>query len=359
MVQTESFLKKHGDELKELLWNEYLYEYSGMNEEDLRKEFTPHLCDGTPRLSSDNTWHYHHEPVRCAGQEKMKGTITVSFHGTPCYMITYESCSSLSGSHYAPFLELYEWVAAGKQIDVNVKPDCNDHYYCSYHTGDLVEFEEYMAMIASGPTGEVGRFEIRYHGRLLWKDSVNVSLRHMSVKDGELERNFLLSLPEEDGDFSRLGATNVLGNRNRFGEYLTHRLEWEKKTPDMSYIHLPRTMYYVLADGKPVGVGTLQRDVGRKVVEYGGNIKLYIAKPYRNRGIGTKALWELGMQMRGYGDVAVIAIVRKDNVAGIKIAEQCEGVLRDKDMTFIESRDPKDVAGELAYYNFPWFCGGG
>jgi len=346
MGKTESFLKKHGDDLKKAIEMAYSANYKDIDEDQLR--------ENKPFAHFESPWSYQNQPANT--DTALSGVITISFWGAVCYVIRYQSTTTEGVSPYSSFLELP--IQRQRDFSPRWQEDGTIHYRSTYREGSLEAFSEHKSVIITDNGKETGRFTIQYDGELKFADKMDVDLRDLSVKDGEKERGLLLSLPKADKNFRwpdvDIGAIATIDG---FKRYIEQRLEIQRQCKRTTYVDapfgtVPETMFWVLADGRLAGLALLRRYRGKDESEYDGNLSLYILPEYRNRGVGTEALQLLGNRIRGHGDYAVIALVGEENEPGKIICERHGRLSYDEDG--VEKATPKDG---FIRYAFPMFCG--
>ncbi|MCM1181952.1 MAG: GNAT family N-acetyltransferase [Roseburia sp.] len=90
---------------------------------------------------------------------------------------------------------------------------------------------------------------------------------------------------------------------------------------------VPSTTYWLYADGKPVGFGTIRHFLTDALREAGGNIGYGIAPEYRGKGYG-KALLGLLLEEAGrLGMDRALVTIRSDNAASKAVALANGGVI--------------------------------
>ncbi len=144
-----------------------------------------------------------------------------------------------------------------------------------------------------------------------------IELRKLSVDDGMDVYMMLQEIPKEEN--------GLMNNANglSFEEYK----EWlKKKYADSEQIGLmdgwkvPSTTYWLYADEKPVGFGSIRHFLTDALREAGGHIGYGIAPEYRRKGYGKKILGLLLEEANRLGIDRVLVTIRLDNAASKAVA---------------------------------------
>ncbi len=144
-----------------------------------------------------------------------------------------------------------------------------------------------------------------------------IELRKLSVDDGMDVYMMLQEIPKEEN--------GLMNNANglSFEEYK----EWlKKKYADSEQIGLmdgwkvPSTTYWLYADEKPIGFGSIRHFLTDALREAGGHIGYGIAPEYRRKGYGKKILGLLLEEANRLGIDRVLVTIRLDNAASKAVA---------------------------------------
>lgn len=154
-----------------------------------------------------------------------------------------------------------------------------------------------------------------------------IELRKLSVDDGMDVYAMLQEIPKEE--------KGLINNANglSFEEYKA----WlKRKHADSTQIGLvdgwkvPSTTYWLYADGKPVGFGSIRHFLTDALCKAGGHIGYGIAPKYRGKGYGKKILgllleeaWQLGIDK-------VLLTIQLDNAASKAVALANGGVIAEQ-----------------------------
>ncbi len=151
-----------------------------------------------------------------------------------------------------------------------------------------------------------------------------IELRKLSVDDGMDVYTMLQEIPKEEN--------GVMNNANglSFEEYK----EWlRRKYADSEQIGLmdgwkvPSTTYWLYADEKPVGFGSIRHFLTDALRAAGGNIGYEIAPKYRGKGYGKKILGLLLEEAKRLGIGRVLVTIKLDNSASKAVALANGGVI--------------------------------
>jgi len=93
---------------------------------------------------------------------------------------------------------------------------------------------------------------------------------------------------------------------------------------------VPSTVYWLLADGVPVGFGTVRHFLTDALRREGGNIGYGIAPRYRGKGYGKELLRLLLEKAREMGMAQALVTIRSDNRASQAVALANGGVIAGK-----------------------------
>ena len=151
-----------------------------------------------------------------------------------------------------------------------------------------------------------------------------IELRKLSVDDGMDVYVMLQEIPKEEN--------GLMNNANglSFEEYK----DWlKRKYADSEQIGLkdgwkvPSTTYWLYADEKPVGFGSIRHFLTAALREAGGHIGYGIAPKYREKGYGKKILGLLLEEASCLGIDRVLVTIKLDNAASKVVALANGGVI--------------------------------
>lgn len=154
-----------------------------------------------------------------------------------------------------------------------------------------------------------------------------IELRRLSVDDGMDVYIMLQEIPKEEN--------GLMNNANglSFEEYK----EWlKKKYAESEQIGLmdgwkvPSTTYWLYADEKPVGFGSIRHFLTDTLRKAGGNIGYGIAPKYREKGYGKKILELLLKEASRLGIDRVLVTIQLDNAASKAVALANGGVITEQ-----------------------------
>lgn len=155
-----------------------------------------------------------------------------------------------------------------------------------------------------------------------------VKIRKIATSDGEYERNFLLTVPDEENGFFNKASENDLSTLENF------RIWVEKKIAnslgiDIKPGYVPSTIYYIELDDRIVGLANIRHYLNEKLIEEAaGHIGIGgIPQEYRGLGIGTKAMKLLIDELVQMGQRDIIVGALENNIASRKMIEHNGGIL--------------------------------
>jgi predicted acetyltransferase/predicted nucleotidyltransferase len=122
--------------------------------------------------------------------------------------------------------------------------------------------------------------------------------------------------------------------------------------------YVPQTIYWLVANGKPVGYGKLRHYLNDKLHQYGGHIGYIIRPTERGKGFGTKFLSEILKEARKKEISKVLITCDEDNVRSRRVVESNNGQLEDVQngicKYWISTKlQPVDAANKFIDLNFP------
>ncbi|NBI19003.1 GNAT family N-acetyltransferase [Neglecta sp. X4] len=151
-----------------------------------------------------------------------------------------------------------------------------------------------------------------------------IELRRLSVDDGMDVYVMLQEIPKEEN--------GLMNNANglSFEEYK----DWlKRKYADSEQIGLkdgwkvPSTTYWLYADERPVGFGSIRHFLTDALREAGGHIGYGIAPKYRGKGYGKKILELLLEEASCLGIDRVLVTIQLDNATSKAVAFANGGVI--------------------------------
>ncbi len=174
-----------------------------------------------------------------------------------------------------------------------------------------------------------------------------VTIRAISLNDGEREREYLLTVPADENGFTCPAKPEELTDSDAFKGFLQRRFD-EHLGKNIAAGRVPATLYWIEKSGEIVGVARLRHYLNDKLRERCGHIGIGgIGKKYRGQGIGTKALKLLLEEAWKLGEKRVLLTIHGNNIASRRMAENAGGVLEK------EVERPEQPGSNRAFY---WFC---
>jgi len=153
-----------------------------------------------------------------------------------------------------------------------------------------------------------------------------ITLRKVSVTDGDKEQAFLLSFPLEENGFSRPGKGFDIENPSGFQDYIKRRIEFENGI-NIPEDRVPETMFWILYDGQLAGIGKARHYLNDQLRIKGGHIGIGIHSDFRGKSVGTEAMRLLIEYVKSLGQDKVLITNRADNIGSRRITEKNGGIL--------------------------------
>lgn len=150
-----------------------------------------------------------------------------------------------------------------------------------------------------------------------------LELRELVLTDGYEIYEMLQHIGPGENNFFNSGYGI---RRGQFRSYL--RQHWNRsKGIYLQSQHVQQTLYWLYADGKPVGYGKLRHRLNDALLREGGHIGYIIQQSERNKGYGTAILRELIRAAAGLGLSKVLLTCDENNARSQKVIERNGGVL--------------------------------
>lgn len=153
---------------------------------------------------------------------------------------------------------------------------------------------------------------------------MSIELRKLTADDGRDVYDFLQTLPRDENGFIN-GAAGL--TFEEFRHWCAKCAESAEKTEIEDGWKVPQTTYWLYADSKPVGMGKLRHFLTDGLQMSGGHVGYAIAPDARNRGFGKQLLKGMLREAKRKGIDRVLVTVHNDNIASIRVALGCGGVI--------------------------------
>ncbi len=151
-----------------------------------------------------------------------------------------------------------------------------------------------------------------------------IELRQLSVDDGMDVYAMLQEIPKEENGF--INNANGLS----FAEYQQWLKSKHAAAEQLGLVNgwkVPSTTYWLYADGKPVGFGSVRHFLTDALRQSGGHIGYGIAPKYRGKGYGKKLLALLLKEAGRLGIDRALVTIHLDNAASRAVALANGGVI--------------------------------
>lgn len=151
-----------------------------------------------------------------------------------------------------------------------------------------------------------------------------MEIRPLTTHDGDDVYEFLQTIPADENGF-----INKMNGRTReeFRQWLAACAASAKKTEIEDGWRVPQAIYWLYADGRPVGMGKLRYFLTDALRHSGGHIGYAIAPEARGQGCGTALLTALLHEAALHGIDRALITVNNSNPASIRVALKCGGVI--------------------------------
>ncbi|MBQ8311807.1 MAG: GNAT family N-acetyltransferase [Clostridia bacterium] len=153
---------------------------------------------------------------------------------------------------------------------------------------------------------------------------MSIELKKLTAHDGRDAYDFLQTLPKDENGFINSAAGMTF---EEFRHWCARCAESAEKTEIEDGWKVPQTTYWLYAEGKPVGMGKMRHALTDSLRVAGGHIGYAIAPDARNRGYGKLLLKGMLREARQKGIDRVLVTIHNDNVASIRVALGCGGVI--------------------------------
>ncbi len=148
-------------------------------------------------------------------------------------------------------------------------------------------------------------------------------IKRLSVHDGMDVYQMLQQIGSEENGFSNSACGLSF---EEFKEWLCkqqERAEWSEPHHNI----VPQTMFWLYADGVPVGVGKIRHQLNEELREDGGNVGYAIAREKRGKGYATVLLSQLLQTASDMHIGDILLTVEKSNLASKCVIEKNGGRL--------------------------------
>lgn len=151
---------------------------------------------------------------------------------------------------------------------------------------------------------------------------MELKLVPLTIHDGEDVYNMLQRLPANENGFMNPVAGK---NHDEFRAWLVRQVENAAKTEIEDGYRVPQAIYWLLKDGKPVGIGKLRYFLTDALRQSGGHIGYSIAPDMRGRGYATELLRLVLKEAAHKGVERALITVNNSNPASVRVALKCGG----------------------------------
>lgn len=147
--------------------------------------------------------------------------------------------------------------------------------------------------------------------------ALGIEIRKLSIQDGREMYDMLQELPAEENGF----VNSVHGKTyEAYQEWLKGAVRSAEQTGIIDGWKVPSTLFWLLENGKPVGLGKVRHFLTDALREHGGNVGYAITPSARNRGLGKRFLALLMAESRLLGVDRLLLTIQNHNVPSIRVA---------------------------------------
>ena len=155
---------------------------------------------------------------------------------------------------------------------------------------------------------------------------MNVELRRLSPDDGRDIYGMLQVMPGDENGF--INGCSAMS----FDEYKRWLIKNDEASKGIGLEDwmVPQTIYWLFADGQPVGFGKLRHRLTEKLRAEGGHAGYSICPSQRGKGYGRLLLKYLAAEAKALGIDCLLLTIHNGNEASRRVAIACGGVEEDR-----------------------------
>ena len=143
---------------------------------------------------------------------------------------------------------------------------------------------------------------------------MEIELRELSVDDGTDIFEMIKEIGPGENGFGNKGYDMEYAD---FPEFLEKQIN-NAKGLNASPQYVPQTMFWLIINGRPVGIAKLRHYLNDKLIKEGGHIGYSIRPSERGRGYGNIILKEALVKAEEKGIIEVLITCDKNNPASAK-----------------------------------------
>ncbi|MCH5286888.1 MAG: GNAT family N-acetyltransferase [Christensenellaceae bacterium] len=144
-----------------------------------------------------------------------------------------------------------------------------------------------------------------------------IEIRRLSIDEGKDFYDMLQEMPADENGF----INSVHGKTyEEYQTWLTGAVRNAEQTSLIDGWKVPTTMFCLLENGKPVGLGKVRLFLTDALREHGGNVGYAIRPSARSRGLGKKLLALLIVESKKMGVDQLLLTIQNQNAASIHVA---------------------------------------
>ncbi|MTI47939.1 GNAT family N-acetyltransferase [Sporosalibacterium faouarense] len=154
---------------------------------------------------------------------------------------------------------------------------------------------------------------------------MNMELKELSLSDGQEIYKMIVEIGPGENGFGNRGYDIEFKD---FSNFLQDNIEMSKGI-GLKSEYVSQTMFWLMVNNKPVGIGKLRHYLNEHLREHGGHIGYCIRPSERGKGYGNIILKELLKESKKKGITEVLLTCNEDNVPSRKVIEYSKGILEE------------------------------
>ena len=153
---------------------------------------------------------------------------------------------------------------------------------------------------------------------------MEIALNEAALTDAHDIYDMLLEIGEGENGFGNSAHGVAFED---FPAYLKRQIEISQSIDLDPTWQVPQTLYWLMVDDKPVGIGKLRSYLNERLLKSGGHIGYCIRPSERGKGYGNTILAELLKEARAKGIKEVLLTCDPANIPSRKTIERNRGKL--------------------------------
>jgi predicted acetyltransferase len=155
-----------------------------------------------------------------------------------------------------------------------------------------------------------------------------IVLRQLCPDDGSDIYQMLQEIPADENGFINEAFGKTL---EEYQSWLTRADAASRQEGILDGWKVAQTIYWLYADGVPVGMGKLRHQLTDRLLAEGGSLGYAIRPGFRGLGYGSALLRALLEKAWEMGQERVLLTIRAHNLSSVRVAEKCGGITEKED----------------------------